>query len=132
MRICELGKSGLKVSGLGFGCINLSQAYGPATERKEAVRMIRRAHALGVTFFDTAEVYGGRENETLAWLMARKPWIVPIPGTRREAHLTENLGAADVEFTAGDLAAFDARLDQITCAGARLPDSELALIDKAE
>ena len=137
MRIRELGKSGLKVSGLGFGCMNLSQAYGPATERKEAVRMIRRAHALGVTFFDTAEVYGGRENETLAgealaWLIARKQWIVPIPGTRREAHLTENLGAADVEFTAGDLAAFDARLDQITCAGARLPESELALIDKAE
>ena len=45
----------------------------------------------------------------LAWLLAQKPWIVPIPGTRRLERLDENLGAADVDLTADDLAAIDDR-----------------------
>jgi aryl-alcohol dehydrogenase-like predicted oxidoreductase len=59
----ELGKSGLKVSALGLGCMGLSFGYGPATDRAEAVALIRRAVELGVTFFDTAEVYGPFTNE---------------------------------------------------------------------
>ena len=48
----------LEVSALGFGCMNIAWAYGPPTDRQEAVRLIRAAHERGVTFFDTAEVYG--------------------------------------------------------------------------
>jgi aryl-alcohol dehydrogenase-like predicted oxidoreductase len=60
-----LGKSGLEVSALGFGCMGLSYGFGPATEKTEAVRLIRAAVERGVTFFDTAEVYGPLANEEL-------------------------------------------------------------------
>ncbi len=59
----ELGSSGLRVSALGLGCMGLSFSYGPATEKTAAIALIRRAVELGVTFFDTAEVYGPFTNE---------------------------------------------------------------------
>ena len=58
-----LGKSGLEVSALGLGCMGLSFGLGPATEKPEAIRLIRAAVERGVTFFDTAEVYGPYVNE---------------------------------------------------------------------
>lgn len=60
-----LGKSGLEVSALGFGCMGLSFGYGPATEKKEAIKVIRAVYDGGVTFFDTAEAYGPFTNEEL-------------------------------------------------------------------
>lgn len=57
----ELGKSGLQVSSIGFGCMGLSHGYGPATERQSAISVIRAAVEQGATFFDTAEVYGSNE-----------------------------------------------------------------------
>ncbi|MHC9419860.1 aldo/keto reductase [Sphingomonas citri] len=59
----ELGRSGLKVSALGLGCMGLSFGYGPATERSDAIKLIRAAFDRGVTFFDTAEAYGPGDNE---------------------------------------------------------------------
>ncbi len=58
-----LGKSGLEVSALGLGCMGLSFGLGPATEKSEAIKLIRAAVDRGVTFFDTAEVYGPYINE---------------------------------------------------------------------
>lgn len=58
-----LGRSGLEVSALGLGCMGLSYGYGPATDRTEAVSLLRAAHDRGVTFFDTAEAYGPGDNE---------------------------------------------------------------------
>jgi aryl-alcohol dehydrogenase-like predicted oxidoreductase len=58
-----LGKSGLEVSALGFGCMGLSYGYGPATDRTEAVKLIRAAFERGINFFDTAEAYGPFINE---------------------------------------------------------------------
>jgi aryl-alcohol dehydrogenase-like predicted oxidoreductase len=58
-----LGKSGLEVSAMGLGCMGLSFGYGPATERNEAIKLIRAAFERGVTFFDTAEAYGPYVNE---------------------------------------------------------------------
>src|SRR5579864_5037612 len=55
--------TGLEISAIGFGCMGLSFGYGPATEHKEAVALIRAAFERGVTFFDTAEVYGPFTNE---------------------------------------------------------------------
>jgi aryl-alcohol dehydrogenase-like predicted oxidoreductase len=59
----KLGKSNLEVSAIGLGCMGLSFGYGPATERHQAISLIRRAFELGVTFFDTAEAYGPFLNE---------------------------------------------------------------------
>lgn len=58
-----LGRSGLEVSALGLGCMGLSYGYGPATDRMEAVSLLRAAHDRGVTLFDTAEAYGPGDNE---------------------------------------------------------------------
>ena len=58
-----LGRSGLEVSALGLGCMGLSFGYGPATDTRQAVELIRAAVERGVTFFDTAEVYGPYLNE---------------------------------------------------------------------
>ncbi|TBM11737.1 aldo/keto reductase [Hafnia alvei] len=60
-----LGKSGLEVSAMGLGCMGLSFGYGPATDTKQAIELIRTAVEQGVTFFDTAEVYGPYLNESL-------------------------------------------------------------------
>ena len=59
----KLGKSNLEVSAIGLGCMGLSFGYGPATERQQAVTLIRTAFDRGVTFFDTAEAYGPFLNE---------------------------------------------------------------------
>ena len=60
-----LGRSGLEVSALGLGCMGLSFGYGPATDKQDAIRLIRTAFEKGITFFDTAEAYGPYENEEL-------------------------------------------------------------------
>ncbi|GLB47965.1 aldehyde oxidase [Neptunitalea sp. Y10] len=61
----KLGSQGLEVSALGLGCMGLSYGYGPATEKKEAIKLIQTAFEQGVTFFDSAEAYGPFENEKL-------------------------------------------------------------------
>jgi aryl-alcohol dehydrogenase-like predicted oxidoreductase len=65
MKKRTLGKSGLEVSAMGLGCMGLSYAYGPATEKQEAISLLHAAVDRGVTFFDTAEVYGPYTNEDL-------------------------------------------------------------------
>jgi aryl-alcohol dehydrogenase-like predicted oxidoreductase len=59
----------------------------------------------------------------LAWVLAQKPWIVPIPGTRKLDRLEENVGAAAVSLTAADLAAIDAAAGKVAVTGARYPES---------
>jgi aryl-alcohol dehydrogenase-like predicted oxidoreductase len=61
----KLGNSGLEVSALGLGCMGMSYGYGPAVDKKDGVALIRSAFDRGVTFFDTAEVYGPFTNEAL-------------------------------------------------------------------
>jgi aryl-alcohol dehydrogenase-like predicted oxidoreductase len=61
----KLGKSGLEVSALGFGCMGISFGFGPALDKKDGIAIIRAAVERGVTFFDTAEVYGAYTNEEL-------------------------------------------------------------------
>ena len=63
MQTRKLGQSGLEVSSLGLGCMGLSHGYGPATDKQQAIALIRAAVDQGVTFFDTAEVYGPWLNE---------------------------------------------------------------------
>lgn len=61
----QLGKSGLEISALGLGCMGMSHGYGPAADKREMITLIRTAVERGVTFFDTAEVYGPFVNEEL-------------------------------------------------------------------
>ncbi len=61
----KLGNSNLEVSALGLGCMGMSFGYGPAADKQEMISLIRSAVERGVTFFDTAEVYGPFTNEEL-------------------------------------------------------------------
>jgi aryl-alcohol dehydrogenase-like predicted oxidoreductase len=63
----------------------------------------------------------------LAWLLAQKPWIVPIPGTRRVERLDENIGAASVTLGEADLREITAAASRIAVQGARLPEAVLKL-----
>src|SRR5262249_25021101 len=65
MKKRKLGKSNLEVSAIGLGCMGLSFGYGPATEKQQAISLIRAAVERGITFFETAEVYGAFTNEEL-------------------------------------------------------------------
>lgn len=65
MQTRKLGKSNLKVSAIGLGCMGLSFAYGPAVDKQTGISLIRSAVERGVTFFDTAEIYGPYTNEAL-------------------------------------------------------------------
>jgi aryl-alcohol dehydrogenase-like predicted oxidoreductase len=70
MKTRTLGKSGLEVSALGFGCMGLTFGYGPATDTPAAVKLIRAAFERGVTFFDSAEAYGALNEEILGEAVA--------------------------------------------------------------
>jgi aryl-alcohol dehydrogenase-like predicted oxidoreductase len=88
----KLGKSNLEVSALGLGCMGLSYGFGPPVEKKEGIALIRAAVERGVTFFDTAEVYGPLANEELVGealaplrrqvVIATKFGWAPAPGDR--------------------------------------------------
>ena len=132
----QLGSGGLEVSAIGLGCMGMSFGYGPAADRQEMISLIRGAVERGVTFFDTAEAYGPFTNEELvgealasmreqvviAWLLAQKPWIVPIPGTTKLHRLEENIGAAAVELTSDDLREIESAVSNVAVQGDRYPE----------
>jgi aryl-alcohol dehydrogenase-like predicted oxidoreductase len=66
----------------------------------------------------------------LAWLLAQKPWIVPIPGTKKLARLEENIGAAAVQLTSDDLREINDAASKITVQGARLPEAVLKMTNR--
>src|SRR3984893_5703199 len=65
MKKRKLGKNNLAVSAIGLGCMGMSFSYGPPKDKQEMISLLRKAVELGVTFFDTAEVYGPYTNEEL-------------------------------------------------------------------
>jgi len=67
----------------------------------------------------------------LAWLLAQKPWIVPIPGTRNIEHLNENLGAINVQLTSDDLSEIETAISKITVHGDRMSEMHLQQIDRS-
>ena len=67
----------------------------------------------------------------LAWLLAQKPWIVPIPGTRNIDHLNENLGGINVELTAEDLREIATEFAKIKVHGERMPEMHMGQIDRS-
>ena len=99
----ELGTSGLTVSALGFGCMGLDFGYGKALEKDDAVNLIRAARERGVTFFDTAEVYGPFTNEELVGEA-----LAPF---RDEVVIATKFGFKDP--AAGPMGGFDSRPERI-------------------
>ena len=94
MQIRTLGVGGVTVSSIGLGCMGMSQSYGTRDD-EESIRTVHRALDLGVTFFDTADVYGKGENERLVGralgprrtgiVLATKCGIVPAAAEKRSA-----------------------------------------------
>jgi aryl-alcohol dehydrogenase-like predicted oxidoreductase len=100
-----LGNSGLEVSALGLGCMGLSFGLGPATEKSEAIKLIRAAVERGVTFFDTAEVYGPYVNEEVVGEA-----LAPF---RREVVIATKFGFAPDPANEGRWSATNSRPDHI-------------------
>jgi len=89
----------------------------------------RKANAALVTLIeDVAEDKGATPAQiALAWLLAQKPWIVPIPGTTKPHRLEENIAATAVQLTAADLHEIDQALSTMTLTGERLPAAALKM-----
>lgn len=203
----RLGNGALDVSAIGLGYMGMSWSYGPPKDKQEMISLLHAAVERGVTFFDTAEVYGPLTNEelvgealtpyrgkvviatkfgwepnprdsdrwsalnsrpehrnsvhrfseenrkanqalvdvsssfatkkqttpgqiALAWLLAKKPCIVPIPGTTKLSRLEENLGAAQVELTPDDMRSLEEASAAIKLSGARYPEFHQKLVGR--
>jgi aryl-alcohol dehydrogenase-like predicted oxidoreductase len=131
----ELGIGLVPYSPLGKGF--LTGAFSKDTEigendfRKILPRFTPEALEKNQTLVDLLKRIAGDKNATpaqiaLAWLLAQKPWIVPIPGTTKLHRLEENLGAADVVLAASDLAAIERALADIAIEGERYPEQLMA------
>jgi aryl-alcohol dehydrogenase-like predicted oxidoreductase len=84
---------------------------------------------------DAVQRFAKKKNATpaqiaLAWLLAQKPWIVPIPGTRNSGHLNENLGAVNVQLTPADLGEIDTALSGIRVHGIRMNEEQMRYVDQ--
>jgi aryl-alcohol dehydrogenase-like predicted oxidoreductase len=116
--------------GKGFltGTINPDTAFTPGDIRTTIPRFEADARQANQALLDLLTTIAARKNATLAqialaWLLAQRPWIVPIPGTRRLERLDENLGAAGVELTAADLSEIDAATARIAIQGGRYSEA---------
>ncbi len=115
--------------GRGFltGAITETTTFAPSDFRNVLPRFTPEARKANQALVDLLRAIGERKQATpaqiaLAWLLARKPWIVPIPGTTKLARLDENLGAVAVELSADDLRGIDGAAAQIAVHGARYPE----------
>ena len=118
--------------GAGFlsGKIDANTAIDPKDFRYNSPRFSPQARAANFAVVELLKQVAQRKKATapqiaLAWLLAQKPWIVPIPGTTKRERLTENFGAVDIELTPDDLREIDAAASKIEVQGARLPEAVL-------
>jgi aryl-alcohol dehydrogenase-like predicted oxidoreductase len=127
----ELGIGFVPFSPLGRGFltgkIDETTAFDSSDFRNVVPRFAPEARKANLALVDLLARIAARKKATpaqiaLAWLLAQKPWIVPIPGTRKLERLDENLAAAEVELTPGDLREIDSTASKITVQGARYPE----------
>jgi aryl-alcohol dehydrogenase-like predicted oxidoreductase len=104
MQTRELGRSGLQVSAIGLGCMGISQSYGTKLPKDEGVKLIRAAVERGVTFFDTAEVYGPFENEEVVG-EALRPF--------RDRVVIATKFGFDIDFSTGENRGVNSRPERI-------------------
>jgi len=120
--------------GAGFltGKIDENTTFDPTDFRNSVPRFSPEARKANLALVDLVKAVAERKHATpaqvaLAWLLAQKPWIVPIPGTTKLHRLEENLGAVDLELTSGDLREIDAAASKIEIEGERLPEAALKM-----
>jgi aryl-alcohol dehydrogenase-like predicted oxidoreductase len=127
----ELGIGFVPFSPLGRGFltgkIDESTSFDSSDFRNNIPRFTPEARAANQALVDLLRSIGGRKQATpaqlaLAWLLAQKPWIVPIPGTTKLHRLDENIGAVSVALTADDLREIDSAAAKIEVQGARYPE----------
>ena len=132
----ELGIGFVPFSPLGAGFltgkIDTATTFGGSDFRSISPRFAPEARAANMALVDLLKRAAERKRATpaqiaLAWVLAQRPWIVPIPGTRKLERLEENLGAASVELTDADLREIEDAASKITVQGARLPEAVLKL-----
>lgn len=128
----ELGIGFVPFSPLGRGFltgkIDEDTTFSSSDMRNRLPRFTQEARKANQTLIDLLKSIGERKNATpaqiaLAWLLAQKPWIVPIPGTTKLNRLEENIGAAEIELTPDDLRDIDTAAANITVQGERYPQS---------
>jgi len=120
--------------GAGFltGKIDEKTSFESGDFRNLVPRFTAEARKANLAFVELFQNVAARKKATpaqiaLAWLLAQKPWIVPIPGTTKLHRFEENIGAADVELRSEDLREIDAAATQLSVIGARLPESALKM-----
>jgi len=118
--------------GVGFltGAIDSNTRFAPGDIRGVESRFSPENLPHNLALVELVKRWAERKRATpaqiaLAWLMAQKPWIVPIPGTTQMAHMLENIGADGVHFTSSELAELNGALSVVQIHGARLPDQVL-------
>jgi aryl-alcohol dehydrogenase-like predicted oxidoreductase len=123
--------------GKGFltGTIDDKTTFEPTDFRNVVPRFTEENRKANLAFVEWLKTFAERKQATpaqiaLAWLLAQKPWIVPIPGTTKRARLEENLGASRVELTAEDLEEIDRGASQIEVQGARYPEHLQKLVGR--
>jgi aryl-alcohol dehydrogenase-like predicted oxidoreductase len=129
--LAELGIGFVPFSPLGKGFltgkIDEKTTFDATDFRNIVPRFTEENRRANLAFVDWLKVFAARKHATpaqiaLTWLLAQRPWIVPIPGTTKRHRLDENLGAASVQLTADDLREIDREVLQIEVHGARYPD----------
>ena len=120
--------------GAGFltGTMDMNTRFESSDFRSQVPRLAPGALKANLVLVDLLRAVAQRKGATpaqiaLAWLLAQKPWIVPIPGTTKLHRLEENLGAAAVELTSEDLGQIHTLASQVTVQGARLPQAVLKM-----
>jgi aryl-alcohol dehydrogenase-like predicted oxidoreductase len=135
----ELGIGFVPFSPLGKGFltgkIDESTTFDGTDFRNVVPRFTPEARKANLAFVDLLRTIAERKGATpaqiaLAWLLAQKPWIVPIPGTTKLARLEENLGAAATPLTADDLREIQTAASEITVQGARYPEQMAKLVGR--
>lgn len=124
--------------GLGYltGKINPQTKFDPKTDLRSGFdRFTPENIAANMAIVDLLKRFAKKKNATpaqiaLAWLLAQKPFIVPIPGTRSTGHLNENLGALDVQLTAADLHEIQTALSTINVHGGRMNATQMEQVDQ--
>jgi aryl-alcohol dehydrogenase-like predicted oxidoreductase len=123
--------------GKGFltGTIDDKTTFEPTDFRNVVPRFTEENRKANIGFVEWLKTFAARKNATpaqiaLAWLLAQKPWIVPIPGTTKRHRLDENLGAANVQLTDEELGEIDRVASQIEVHGARYPEAMLKMVGR--
>jgi aryl-alcohol dehydrogenase-like predicted oxidoreductase len=123
--------------GKGFltGTIDDKTTFEPTDFRNVVPRFTEENRKANLAFVEWLKTFAARKNATpaqiaLAWLLAQKPWIVPIPGTTKRQRLEENLGAQDIHLTVDDLREIDRAASQIEVQGARYPEPMLKMVGR--